>query len=102
LPVMIGVYTLPESILKPFDEEDLRQPLVNFVAQFSRQQLEYGHVQFEAAAASLALAVDFSVEPGTPLLDMNGAVYCSDDRPLFLMREYYRQGEGLRFRIVQP
>ena len=103
LPVMIGVYILPEAILKPFDtEHDLKQPLVNFVAQFSHHRLEYGHVQFNAVAASSALAVDLSVEPDTPLLDMHGAVYASDNMPLFLMHEYYRQGEGLRFRIAHP
>jgi GntR family transcriptional regulator len=103
LPVMVGLYNMPEAILKPFDaKRDLRQPLVNFVAQFSRHQLGYGHVQFDVAAASRALAADFSVKPGTPLLDIHGIVYSSDNTPLFLTHEYYRQGEGLRFRIVQP
>lgn len=103
LPVMIGVYTLPEAILKPFDtQHDLRQPLVNFVAQFSHHHLEDGHIQFDAVAASSALAVDLSVEPGTPLLDMHGVVYSSDNMPLFLLHEYYRQGEGLHFRVVSP
>lgn len=103
LPVMIGLYTLPEAILKPFDtDHDLRQPPVNFVAQFSHHQLEYGHVQFDAVAASPALAVDVSVEPGTPLLKMHGAIYSADNMPLFLMHEYYRQGEGLSFRLAHP
>jgi DNA-binding GntR family transcriptional regulator len=103
LPVMIGVYTLPEAVLKPFNaEHDLKQPLMNFVAQFSHHQLEYGHVQFDAVAASPVLAADLSVEPGTPLLDMHGAVYAPGNMPLFLMHEYYRQGEGLRFRFTHP
>lgn len=103
LPVMVGVYNLPEVILKPFDtEQELRQPLINFVAQFSHHRPEYGHVQFDAVAAPPALAVDLKVEPDTPLLHLHGVVYRSENMPLFLMDEYYRQGEGLRFRVVQP
>lgn len=108
LPVMVGVYNLPEAILKPFDaEQDLRQPLLNFVAQFSHHRPEYGHVQFDAVDASPLLATDLSVEPGTPLLHLHGVVYRSETSettttPLFLLDEYYRQGEGLSFRVVQP
>ena len=103
LPVMIGVYILPEAILKSFDaEQDLKQPLVNFVAQFSHHGLENGHVQFDAVAASPVLAADLNLEPGTPLLDMHGTVYASENMPLFLMHEYYRPGEGLRFRFTHP
>lgn len=103
LPVMIGVYILPEAILKSFDaEHDLKQPLVNFVAQFSHHRLENGHVQFDAVAASPVLAADLNIEPGTPLLDVHGTVYASENMPIFLMHEYYRQGEGLRFRFTHP
>lgn len=103
VPVMIGLYTLPEAILKPFNpEDDLKQPLASFVAQFSHHPPEHGHVQFDAISAPPDLAVDLSIEAGAPLLDMHGAVYASDGIPLFLMHEYYRPGEGLRFRIVQP
>jgi len=99
-PVMVALYTLPADLLEPFDpQEDLVQPLIKFLDEFSKQKLAYGQATFNGVAAHDLIAAELQVAPGSSVLEVRSRLFNQNDHLIALTREYYRQGEGLKIQL---
>ena len=100
IPVMVASYVILASLLRAFDPaKDLTQPLTRFLSQFAKHFLSFGEAQFDGIAAPREVAADLKVELASPVLEIGSTIFGQDNLPLVLIREYYRQGEGLRIQV---
>jgi len=82
---------LPRQLIKrpSYDEEDLTQPVFDFLAQYCDQYVYMHITRMKPVAADARLAELLEEEPGTPLMFLDEVGYNFDGMPLIRSAEYY-------------
>lgn len=100
-PVILVVNQVPAAtITVPYEPDDWKQPIFEFLSAFGREQLAYYVSEIVPLVADKALARTLHVKPGSALLSFAEVGYNDENSPILLTQSYIRD-DLLRLRLIR-
>jgi GntR family transcriptional regulator len=102
-PILFSVVYVPLDVVRSLQELEGRRhwtSMREFFNQELRRPVRYARLAVLAVAAPEGVAGHLALEPGAPVLVMEGVSYGDDDDPLMFTRAYFRT-DKYRFTLVR-
>ena len=92
-PVIYCEDYIPKAfILKPYDDEELKKPIFDFLSDFCGKDAYLDVTEIRPIAARAVIAQRLGVQEGTPLLYMDEIDYSFDGEPVMYSKQYFIDG----------
>lgn len=98
--ILVRNYIPTALILKPYQPEDCRLPVNEFLEQFGQQMLTYYLSELVPVVADEGLAGKLGVKSGTAVLSFEEIGYNDENQPILSATSYFRD-DLLRLRLIR-
>jgi GntR family transcriptional regulator len=100
-PVVLTYNRIPEAyIAVPFDEQDCRRPIYEFLEHHAQRYLSYYLSEIVPTTATGRIATGLTIPSRTPLLSFHEIGHDRDNEPVVAATSYFRD-DLLRFRLIR-
>jgi GntR family transcriptional regulator len=100
-PVILTCNYIPQRLIqKPFETEDLRVPVFDFLAEFGSQHLSYYLSEFVPVVATESLTQTLHVPALTAVLSLEEVGYNEENEPILKACSYFRD-DLLRLGLIR-
>lgn len=100
-PVILAVNLVPlKLITKPFTDEDLVEPIFEFLAEFGGQHLSYFLSEIVPLVALDDIVASLRISAGTPLISLEEVGYNEENEPILKAYSYFRD-DLLRLGLIR-
>lgn len=100
-PVILAVNLIPLRLIsKPYTDEDLIEPIFEFLAEFGGQHLSYFLSEIVPLVGNGEISTHLGIPPGTPLISLEEVGYSEENEPILKAYSYFRD-DLLRLGLIR-